>query len=384
MKNKKTVLILCDWFLPGYLAGGPIRSIANLTQELEDIYNFKIITTDRDFKSTSPYENIKVNEWTSTKGRSVFYLSPTKLNGKFILHLISNTPHDILYLNSMFSFPFTIRPLIWKKYKKINSSIILAPRGMLGDGAMKIKPIKKKLFIMTGKLLGWFNKIIWHSTSKHETKDIKKRISEKLILFEAPNFTSSILNFTPIEKSPGELKLCFVSRITSKKNLLYAINTLDKIQKTKITLNIYGPIEDVDYCNACIKAAEKLPTSVQMNFKGSFKSEEITKIVSEHHALFLPTLNENYGHVIVETLQCGRPVIISDQTPWRNLEIEKAGFDIPLGNQEKYIRSILELAEMTQSKFNEICSSSALYIQEKIDKKSIIHNYKELFSFIEP
>ena len=61
LSAKKTILILCDWFLPGYLAGGPIQSIATLTKQLGDAIDFKIITTDRDFKSKKPYENIAIN-----------------------------------------------------------------------------------------------------------------------------------------------------------------------------------------------------------------------------------------------------------------------------------------------------------------------------------
>lgn len=44
----------------------------------------------------------------------------------------------------------------------------------------------------------------------------------------------------------------------------------------------------------------------------------------------MPTFNENYGHAIVESFVAGLPVVISDRTPWRNLEKINAGWDIPL------------------------------------------------------
>ena len=35
------------------------------------------------------------------------------------------------------------------------------------------------------------------------------------------------------------------------------------------------------------------------------------------HDLFVfPTLGENFGHVIYESLMCGTPVLVSDNTPW--------------------------------------------------------------------
>jgi hypothetical protein len=153
---KKTILILCDWFLPGYLAGGPIQSIATLTKHLGNDINFKIITTDRDFKADSAYKTIATNCWTTYDGRSVFYVSPENLNSEFILNIVQNTAHDALYLNSLFSKQFTINPLKWKKQGKIKSPIILAPRGMFGNSALSVKPVKKKLFFSYAQLVGLF------------------------------------------------------------------------------------------------------------------------------------------------------------------------------------------------------------------------------------
>ena len=145
MSAKKTILILCDWFLPGYLAGGPIQSIATLTQQLGNDLNFKIITSDRDLKSNKAYDGIKTNEWTQFEGRHVFYVSPENMNSDFILNLIQCTKHDVIYINSLYSKLFTVFPLQWKKQHKINAEIVLAPRGMLRDKALAVKPIKKQI-----------------------------------------------------------------------------------------------------------------------------------------------------------------------------------------------------------------------------------------------
>jgi glycosyltransferase involved in cell wall biosynthesis len=41
-------------------------------------------------------------------------------------------------------------------------------------------------------------------------------------------------------------------------------------------------------------------------------------------------LSENFGHVMVEALSAGCPLIISDRTPWRDLETKHIGWDLPL------------------------------------------------------
>ena len=42
--------------------------------------------------------------------------------------------------------------------------------------------------------------------------------------------------------------------------------------------------------------------------------------------MFLPSKGENFGHIIMESLAASTPVIISDLTPWKDLENARAMF----------------------------------------------------------
>ena len=366
--------------MPGYLAGGPIQSIATLTKELGNDFNFKIITTDRDFKSDKAYEIIKPNEWTNFENRTVFYLSPENLNESFMLELLKNTPHDVIYLNSLFSKHFTINILKWKTKNKITSKIILAPRGMLGDGALAIKALKKKLFLMYAKSFGLFKNINWQSTSKQESNEIKKRIATNVLISQISNLPNSPSEIKHIDKKENTLSLCFISRISEKKNLNFAIEVLKEIKNSKIIFDIYGPIEELEYWNGCIENSNNLGDNVFFSYKGILKPTEISSIIGKYHALLLPTQNENYGHIIVETLQHGRPVILSDQTPWRNLENESVGFDISLNDKQKFIESIEKLSELNQAEFNTITTKCVSYINAKLNVEDIKKQYIKLFN----
>ena len=61
--KKKTVLIFIDWFLPGYKAGGPIRSVANLITHLRNDFKFLVITRNTDYCETIPYKEIQSDQW---------------------------------------------------------------------------------------------------------------------------------------------------------------------------------------------------------------------------------------------------------------------------------------------------------------------------------
>lgn len=380
MSAKKTILILCDWFLPGYLAGGPIQSIATLTKQLGNDIDFKIITTDRDFKSNKAYENVKVNEWTTFDGRAVFYVSPEKMNSEFILNLIQNTKHDTIYLNSLFSKHFAVNPLKWKQQGKLKSNIILAPRGMLGDGALAIKALKKQLFLMYAKILGLFKNVCWQSTSAQETSEIKKRISHKANINEISNLPNTANEIKSIEKKAGELKLCFISRISEKKNLNFAIDVLKEIKNFKVTCDVFGPIEDDVYWSACQENKKGLSQNVSFQYKGVLNPQQIGETIGQYHALFLPTQNENYGHIIVEALQHARPVILSNQTPWRNLQHENVGFDISLNEKVKFIEAIEMLVNLNQHEFDVMSKTCISYINHQLNVEKIKAKYLKLFN----
>lgn len=378
MNAKQNILILCDWFLPGYLAGGPIRSIATLTAQLGDEVNFRIITTDRDFQSGKAYSEVPANTWTKYEGREVFYVSPENMNPEFILDLISKTPHDGLYLNSLFSRLFTLYPLKWMQQGKLSSRIILAPRGMLGDGALAIKPFKKKLFLLMAKFYGLFKDITWQSTSAQETQEIRKRIGPKARVVQVSNLPEKMPAQQYLHKAPGELRLCFISRISEKKNLGFAIAVLKEVTAT-IVLDVYGPVEDEAYWGTCSAEAASLGSHIRFAYKGSLKPEEIGDTLLQYHALLLPTQNENYGHIIVEALQHGRPVILSDQTPWRNLEREGVGYDLPLADKPAFVKAVNAFAALSQEDFDGMSRACVAYIGKALNTEAIRNDYKTLF-----
>ena len=147
-KNKKTILIFIDWYVPGYKAGGPIKSIYSLVRYFENDFNFLVITSDTDFGETAPYPSVKSDTWVKVNNSvSVFYTSKTFLNRRNILNLMKGIKFDVIYLNSFFSFYFSLLPLLYCKLGIIKKPLLLAPRGMLGKGALKIKSGKKNLAI---------------------------------------------------------------------------------------------------------------------------------------------------------------------------------------------------------------------------------------------
>jgi len=61
--SRPSLLICADWFAPGYRAGGPIRSVVNLTQLLAASCDVQVLTSCCDLGETRPYDGLAVNQW---------------------------------------------------------------------------------------------------------------------------------------------------------------------------------------------------------------------------------------------------------------------------------------------------------------------------------
>ncbi len=88
--------------------------------------------------------------------------------------------------------------------------------------------------------------------------------------------------------------------------------------------------------------------NIEIKHFGPAESWQISKLMMEHHLLFLPTLGENFGHVIIEALTCGCPVLISDKTPWKNLEEKGIGWDIQLNDEEGFLKALQYCVDMDE------------------------------------
>ena len=54
-----------------------------------------------------------------------------------------------------------------------------------------------------------------------------------------------------------------------------------------------------------------------------------------YHALLMPSLTENFSYTVLESLQAGIPVLISDQTPWRDLQSQRSRLGFALGRSQR-------------------------------------------------
>lgn len=369
--NKK-ILIFTDSFLPGFKGGGPITSISNLVSLLNNSFDILICTRDRDFGDTEPYQNIISDKITKYQEYDLMYLS--NMDKQSLSKVIVDFNPDLLYLNSFFSKTTQIVMFLNKfTFKK---KLIVAPRGELQENALNIKKTKKSIYLFVYKLLGLYKNMHFHSTDTIETTSIQNMFNIDAIT-QLQNAVK-IHKFEPLVKKENELKIIFVSRVSRKKNLHYALNLFKNI-KSNIVFDIYGPKEDMNYWTECQNIIDTLPSNIKVSYNGSLAQNEIVNKMREYHTFLFPTLSENFGHVIVESMQAGLVPIISDQTPWLDLNDINAGWDIPLDEDKLYINAIEELYIMDSEEYTKKSLAIIEYIHNKLDMKKLTKDYASFF-----
>ncbi len=328
------VLATSKAYLPGFRSGGPIRTLAGLAHHLGDRIDLAIFTLDRDAGEPRPYEGVTLDRWQRRGRARVFYASPAAQRLASLRRVVREHGPDLLYLNSLFHPVVTVRVLLLRRLGLLpNVPVVLAPRGELAASALGVKRLKKRLFLAVARALGLYRNVLWQASTPAEADDILRAMGPGVDIVVARNLVASpdpgARRPEPVAKEPGRLRVVVLARVAPVKNLLFAVERLAGL-RGEVEVDIYGPMVDEVYWDRCRTAIARLPAHVRVAWHGAVPHPEVPGILAEHHLFLLPTLGENFGHGILEALQAGVPVLISDRTPWRGLEEAGAGWDLPL------------------------------------------------------
>jgi len=350
-----TILVFVPYYLPGYRSGGPARSIANLVAHLGADLHFVVVTADRDAGDVAAYPDIVPGRCHRVGRADVIYLGAAQRRPDRVASLIHAVRPDVLYLNSFFSPAFSISVVLLRRLGRIaRLPIVLAPRGEFSPGALRIKPQRKRAWLAASRVLRVYDDVLWQASSPLEAAHIRRCVApvergRGAWIMVAPIIARSEPAGAAADgphsagaraKAAGRLRVVFLSRLSPKKNLLGALRMLGSV-RGEVDFDIFGPVEDEKYWRACRAAMGELPPNVRAVYQGSVPPDRVPAVLAQHDLFFLPTFGENYGHVIREALAAGTPVLVSDQTPWRDLRAAGIGWDLPLDRPDAF-RDVLE------------------------------------------
>ena len=338
----RKILIVMGRYLPGYKDGGPVRSIKNLVDRLGTEYEFHILTVDRDHGDTEAYPSIQCDTWNQVGDAMVWYVKPGGFKREVVSKLAAEV--DLVYVCGCFNdYARTVMTL--KKDGQIQVPVVIASMGLFSPGAFRIKYPKKKAYVTVLRLMGYFKNIAWSATSEEEAKDIRRHVGQDAKCYLAEDLPRKPIDITREASSDeGTCKIIFLSRISRKKNLTHAAEILtawgQRYPNQEIVFDVYGTKEDLAYVEECEEKLNALPTNVHYMYCGVAPAEEIIETFAKYDVFLFPTLGENYGHVIFESMAGGCIPLISDQTPWTEEKMNGLGRVLRNDDMQKWIDTV--------------------------------------------
>lgn len=339
--KRPVVLVLLGCFSRGVEATGPNQSLLGMVKALPE-YRFRVV--GEAVPGDSP------GEWTELAGVEQLPLETRRVGTRGLLKVLRDTPHDLVIANSFFDLQFTQPLLYMRRFGMVPATpVLLAPRGEFSSGALSIRGSRKTAYLRLAERLGLLREVALQATSPHEADDIRKGLFFAKQVLVGPNVREVPALPQHCPRLAGEpLRVGLVGRILPMKNVHFALDLLTRVD-FPVRVNLFGPIEDQAYWAECQERIARLPDQVSVVHHGAIPRSEVIPRLAEQDLLLHPSLGENFGHAIADALIAGTPVLLSNRTPWRDLQAIRAGWDLPLEEPNLFVTALRHMANASPS-----------------------------------
>lgn len=328
-----TIRVLAPYFPPAVNGGGPIRTLDALVRTAPNDMELDIVTRDRDLCADVRLDVPRTV--TLPDGRRVRFVDTRGVRGtvRLAAAMLARPHTDLTYVNSVFDPRFGALPLVLRRCGLARRGrLLIAPRGEFDPGALAIKQVKKKRYLDVARASGVFRGVIWHASTELEAANIRKVVGHdaRVVVRENETTLPAVAERVP-PRASDRLELVTVGRVSPKKRTHLVIESLARVSRP-VRLVVVGPVDDAAYGRRCATAADTLPEHVQVEFRGAQSHGAALDAIRDAHAMVTATAGENFGHTIAEALSVGRPVLLSDTTPWSARVVGGGGEVVPDGS----------------------------------------------------
>jgi glycosyltransferase involved in cell wall biosynthesis len=398
-KRRARVVVISGSYPPAFLMGGPVRSLAALTEQLSDEFDFFVITSAFDGPAEDKMSGVASDRWIHTAHATVWYFGAKRPSPWSLNRLIARSKPDVLYLNSLFNARYSIFPLMTTRLLHPRRRVLLAPRGELSLGALQIRAWKKTLYLVAFRAARLHRFVTWHASTEMEAADIDRvfgsrefgangklhrggfgrtRGTRQPRVEVAQNLSAVQIAPENSGATPGTESIVYLSRIVPMKNLHTLLDAIADVAG-ELTLTVAGPAEDAGYWDRCRHIIASLPTDKRVEYVGPVEGHGVISFLSGFDLFILPTLGENFGHVVLEALAAGLPVIVGQDTPWGAIEEVGAGWTCDPRDPTALARRIEEFRSLTPAARQDMARSARRLADSMIQDPAAQEANRSLF-----
>lgn len=295
-------------YKPAYIYGGPTMSVSKLSEQLVK-YGCNVEVFSTTANGAAELHVVKGRPQ-NIDGVSVRYFKRitkdhSHLSPQLLITLWKEVrKFDVVHIHAWWNLVsiFSCCIALFR-----NVPVVLSPRGTLSSYSFANRHIAiKRLFhAIAGRFL--LNRCHFHTTSEREQESMEQLVKPKSIstIYNAVDLPPYI---PPAVQENEMIKLLFLSRIDQKKGLELLFGALAALS-IPYQLTIAGTGE-ARYIAMLKELSRQYQIHKHIHWVG-FKGNDKFELIAQHHLLVLPSYDENFGNVVVESLCVGTAVLIS-------------------------------------------------------------------------
>lgn len=273
---------------------------------------------------------------------------------------------------------------------KYNIPYVITPHGSLDIWSMNQKKFRKLLYwrLLAKKMFK--NSAFIHYTAEGEKDQVENLIIKNDVKIIPCAFDTSAYIDLPdrniaLEKFPDISKdkpnILFLSRLHPKKGAEILIEAVKLLLDKGICLNLLlaGPFDDTvsGYKELLLSSVSDVHSEESIHFIGMVSGDEKLSLYRNADIFVLPTHQENFGLVLVESMACEVPVITSYGVDiWK--EINKGGAII-VNNTPQEVADKLEFLLEDQDRLKELGIESRDWVFKELAPGNIADSYKVMY-----
>jgi glycosyltransferase involved in cell wall biosynthesis len=234
---------------------------------------------------------------------------------------------DVLHLHG----PWTTSNLqLASIARDVKTPYVVSAHGMLDDWCMAQGAMKKRLHLAlaSGRMLNRAKAV--HCAAEEEARQVAQRTTAPTRVVALP------MDLAPFSAMPGPAMareklglrhetptLLFLSRLHPKKRAEHAIDALHRLRSQGVDADLIlaGPPQDEAYAASLRERVARHQLDRHARFVGMVDGALKISLYQAATALVLPTSQENFGFVLLESLLAGTPVVTTRGVDlWRELE----------------------------------------------------------------
>jgi len=373
-------------FYPAVIYGGPIFSTLHTCEELSKLEDMEIRVSTTNTNMTTRLD-VQTNKWIKFADHFfVKYYNETKID-KFSIPFLFNIWKDIksadaIHITSVFSMhtPITLFYITLQK-----KPVMLSSRGQFGSWCLANGNRFKQ------KWLDWvikpfIKRITWHATAKQEKEEILAIFPEAKV-----KIISNGIDYERFQKnsvlSRQEFMYKYANQTTEVEKIIVTMGRLQKKKGFDILIDSFIQVlekypeaklliagEDEGEEKNLIRQIKDLELQDKVFLTGSIDGQEKIDFFSNADLFALPSHNENFGNVYIESLAAGTPIIASRNTPWSEVEETDCGRWVN-NSVDETAAAILQMLEKDREQIR--CNAKTL--AKKYDWKNIAIKFKRAF-----